>query len=136
MLDQSTFDRQYAEDQLLTVTAFAIIVIAVIASIIVGKIKRQQEHAFRACQEHYKEPSVAESAVRDGKPETDSENGGRAEWIENTEIILRKPHSAIAIWTEALTKWTVILAVAGIFAEIFALYTLYAIRGQLEEMQA
>jgi hypothetical protein len=135
MLDQSTFDRQYAEGQLLTVTAFAIIVIAVIASIIVGKIKRQQEHAFRACQEHYKEPSVAESAVRDGK-ETDSENGGRAEWIENTEIILRKPHSAIAIRTEALTKWTAILAVAGIFAEIFALYTLYAIRGQLEEMQA
>lgn len=112
----------------------AIVTLAILYALIHGKVKRQKKRASKfqsICDSS--SISVLE-AIRDGR--LDSDDDKFPSKTKKQRVFLTNPHSAIAIWTEALTKWTAVLGAAGIFAAIFAWWTLTAIRGQLSEMEA
>jgi len=105
------------DDQLWTVIALAVIVLAGVWANNRGNQNSTTNRAANPAEPEIGRPSSAEFK---GTPdESKAENGGSDGY--QTE--------------RAIRNWTAVLAISGVFAAIFAAFTLNAIRGQLDVMQ-
>src|SRR5580704_2586834 len=123
------------ENNIVTLLALALIGFGLAVGAIHGTVKRQKKEARGKENDNYSFAISILEAVRDDTLDADHPTDHREAQSEKSKKLIRDPHRLVAIWTEALTKWTAVLVLAAIIAAIFAYATLNAIRGQLDEMR-